>query len=79
MEFNLTIENGDILPSEIYFACRLLNNHTGDKVAGSENITFTFTADDGTKTAKILCPKVQYTPMAIWNLGEVDLTSATWE
>ena len=79
VEKSLTIENGDILPSEIYFACRLLNNHKGDRVAGSENITFTFTADDGTKTAKILCPKVQYTPMAIWNLGEVDLTSATWE
>ena len=57
----LTIENGGVLPSEIYFACRLLNT--------SDNITFTFTAEDNTTTVKTLAPKAQYTPMKIYDLG----------
>ena len=61
----LTIENGGVLPSEIYFACRLLNT------AGE--ITFTFTAEDNTKVVKKLKPNAQYTPMKIYNLGTIAL------
>ena len=57
----LTIENDGVLPSEIYFACRLLNTN--------DNITFTFTAEDNTTTVKTLAPKAQYTPMKIYDLG----------
>ena len=61
----LTIENGGVLPSEIYFACRLLNTN--------DEITFTFTADDNTTTVKTLAPKAQYTPMKIYDLGTIKL------
>ena len=62
----LTIYDDDkILPSEIYFACRLLNTN--------DNITFTFTAEDNTTTVKTLAPKAQYTPMKIYDLGTINL------
>ena len=76
-EKTLTIENGDILPSELYFACRLLNNHDGK--GGKEEIVFTFIAADGTKTEKKLIPTAQYKSASIYDLGTVDLTKATWE
>ena len=56
----ITIENGGILPDEILFACRLLNTHDGGGVTGTEEITFTFTAADGSSAVKILRPSAQY-------------------
>lgn len=65
----LTIENGGILPSEVYFACRLLNTRAG--------ITFTFTAEDNSTVEKTLQPKAQYGSMKIYDLGTVVLDGWT--
>ena len=69
----ITIENGGILPDEILFACRLLNTHDGGGVAGTEEITFTFTAADGSCAVKILRPAAQYASNKMYNLGTVTL------
>ena len=69
----LTIENGGILPDEILFACRLLNNHDGSRVSGTEEITFTFTATDGSSAVRILRPSAQYSSNKMYNLGTVTL------
>ena len=83
----LTIDNGGILPDEVYFACRLLNNYDSSRVPGTEEITFTFTAEDGNKTVRVLKPSAdpttgQYRSGTLCNLGTVELdwgTSTTVE
>lgn len=65
----LTIDNGGILPSEVYFACRLLNT--------KGNITFTFTAEDNSTAVKTLKPAAQYVSMKIYDLGTVTLDNWT--
>lgn len=67
----LNINNGDApLPSEIYFACRGLQNKA---------VTLEFTAVDGTKlTASTTLPSANYNP-GIYNWGTIDLAGKTWE
>ena len=69
----LTIDNGGVLPDEVYFACRLLNNHDGKTPRGPEEITFTFTATDGNKIVQVLKPSDQYKSNTLCNLGTVEL------
>ena len=66
----LNINNGDApLPSEIYFACRGLQNKA---------VTLEFTATDDTKlTASTTLPSENYAP-GIYNWGTIDLSGKTW-
>ena len=67
----LNINNGDApLPSEIYFACRGLQNKA---------VTLEFTAMDDTKlTASTTLPSANYNP-GIYNWGTINLDGKTWE
>lgn len=66
----LTIQNGGLLPNEIYFACQYLHN-------GSENLRFVFTAEDGSTITKTLKIKSQCPSQKISNLGTVTLDNWT--
>lgn len=69
---SLTISNnGNPLPSEIWFACRALQK--------DKTYTFTFNASNGKSCSKNLKPKANREAAKIYNLGSLDLTSATWE
>ena len=69
----LTIDNGRVLPDDVYFACRLLNNHDGRTPRGPEEIMFTFTSTDGDKAVKVLQPSEQYKSNTLCHLGTVEL------
>ncbi len=67
----LNINNGGTLPTELWFACR--------GIQANKEITFTFTAEDGTTCkAKNSLSAAIYSPN-IYNLGTINLTAATWK
>lgn len=64
----LTIETGDVLPNDLYFAIRELREGT--------DFTFTFTAEDGTETTRSFSNPVGYDNRKfkkVLSLGEITL------
>ena len=63
------INNGGVLPNEIYVACRGMQ---------AKAVTLTFTATDDTEcTISTTLPSANYSP-GIYNWGTINLASATW-
>ena len=73
----LTIENGGLLPNEVYFACQYLHNGVAGGGTGTGSIKFTFTAEDNSTITKNLKITSQCSAMKISDLGTVTLDNWT--
>ena len=73
----LTIENGGLLPNEVYFACQYLHNGLAGGGDGTGSIKFTFTAEDNSTITKNLKITSQCSAKTISDLGTVTLDNWT--